>query len=316
MSILHLKPVFQERIWGGRKLETEFGYTIPEGPIGECWGISAHPAGESVIVGGVYDGKQLSELWNQERSQLFGDYELNEFPLLIKILDARDDLSVQVHPNDEQAGQLEGEPYGKTECWYILDAEPGAEIILGHYADTKEEVAGYIYQGQWEKLLRKMPVKRGDFIFVKSGTIHAIGKGITILETQQSSDTTYRVYDYDRKDAAGNLRELHLEKAIAVTNAPDLTDPLALQKQTVESGETQELISINEFTVAHHAIKGTNYKLATQDHFQLVTVIEGRGTITADGETTSLKKGDHFIITRGTKDITANGEMEWITSYM
>ena len=316
MSILKLQPVFQERIWGGRKLETEFGYAIPDGPIGECWGISAHPAGESTIIGGKYDGSKLSSLWETNRDELFGPYDLNEFPLLVKILDANDELSVQVHPNDGQAQELEGEPYGKTECWYILDAEPGAEIILGHHAKTKEELSAFIENGQWDRLLRKMPVKRGDFIFVESGTIHAIGKGITILETQQSSDTTYRVFDYDRTDAAGNKRDLHLDKAIAVTTVPDQTEPVAVKAESKNGGEFTTLISVPEFTVSHHLIHGSGYSLAEQDRFQLLTVTEGRGTITADGETVDLKKGDHYIITRGTQDITASGEMEWITSYM
>ena len=316
MSIMKLQPIFQERIWGGRKLETEFGYTIPDGPIGECWGISAHPAGESAIIGGKYDGRKLSELWETERAELFGPYELKEFPLLVKILDANDELSVQVHPNDEQAQELEGEPYGKTECWYILDAEPGAEIILGHHAETKEELTSYIDNGQWDRLLRKMPVKRGDFIFVESGTIHAIGKGITILETQQSSDTTYRVFDYDRTDAAGHTRELHLDKAIAVTTVPDLTEPVAVTAESRAGGEITRLISVPEFTVSHHHIDGSGYTLAAQDRFQLLTVTEGRGTITADGETFELKKGDYYLIPRGTEDISASGRMEWITSFM
>lgn len=316
MSLLKLKPVFQERIWGGRKLETDFGYEIPEGPIGECWGISAHQNGESVVSSGKYEGKKLSELWKEQRSELFGDYDLNEFPLLIKILDAQDDLSVQVHPNDDQAFELEGERYGKTECWYVLEAEPNAEIILGHYAKSTEELGSLVAEGKWDTLLRKQPVKRGDFIFVKSGTIHAIGKGIVILETQQSSDTTYRVYDYDRTDAAGHKRELHLDKAIQVTTAPDQAEAVTVHKKQVPGGEQTLLIETPEFTVTHHAICGEDYKVEALDRFQLVSVIEGSGSIIVDGEITKLNKGDHFVITRQAQEITLDGEMEWISSYM
>src|SRR5690606_31738382 len=146
--------------------------------------------------------------------------DVREYPLLVKILDAADDLSVQVHPNDSYAREVEGVPYGKTECWYVLSAEEGAELVLGHHAKTREELVQMMDQGEWDKLLRRIKVKAGDFIYVPSGTIHAIGKGIVILETQQSSDITYRVYDYDRRDSMGNKRELHLDRAREVTLVP------------------------------------------------------------------------------------------------
>ncbi|MCP1092520.1 mannose-6-phosphate isomerase, class I [Bacillaceae bacterium OS4b] len=316
MTILKLKPIFQERIWGGRKLEKDFYYQIPEGPIGECWGISAHHHGESIIEEGEFAGKLLSELWRDQRDRLFGNYEMDEFPLLIKILDANDDLSVQVHPNDQQAFELEGESYGKTECWFVLEAEPNAEIILGHKAKTKEEMESLTLEGKWEELFQKQPVKRGDFIFVKSGTVHAIGKGIVILETQQSSDTTYRVYDYDRLDSKGKKRELHLEKALQVTTVPDSPAPINAKKETVLSGEKTSLIEVPEFTVIHHKISGSGYQVEIRESFELLSIIEGSGKVQTDTGTIEVKKGDHFIITREVKELLASGEMEWITSYI
>lgn len=306
--ILKVDPVFQERIWGGRKLNTLFNYNIPDGNIGECWGISAHPNGMSYVSSGEYKGMTLAELWQNHR-YLFGDYTNEEFPLLIKLLDAREDLSVQVHPNDEQAQRLEGEPYGKTECWYVVDAEPGAELILGHRAQTSSEFVERIEHGQWDDLLCRMPVKKGDFIYVPSGTIHAIGKGIVILETQQSSDTTYRVYDFDRVDAAGNLRELHLEKALAVTNFPNEQVVIVPETIKVPDGTITTLVETNEFNVYHMCVQ-PGFTLDPLDRFRLVSIVEGEGQV--NGE--QVGKGDHFIVVAGHRPLKVEGTMEWIVS--
>ena len=206
---LFLQSVMQEKIWGGTHLRDVFGYDIPSDHVGEYWAISAHPNGVSTIKNGRYAGQTLDVLYAEHR-ELFGNRQEPVFPLLTKILDANDWLSVQVHPDDAYGLEHEGE-LGKTECWYIIAAEPGAEIIYGHNAKSKEELRQQIESKDWENLLTKVPVKAGDFFYVPSGTMHAIGAGIMVLETQQSSDTTYRVYDFDRKDDQGNLRELHLD---------------------------------------------------------------------------------------------------------
>jgi len=225
---MFLKPVFQEKIWGGSRLRSVFGFDIPNDKIGEDWAISAHPHGVSVVENGEYQGQKLDELW-QNHKELFGNPTEPVFPLLIKILDAEDELSVQVHPDDAYGMKHEGE-LGKTECWYIIDAEPGAEIIYGHHAKTREELAEMIQEGRWDDLLKKVPVKKGDFFYVPSGTIHAIGKGIMSLETQQSSDKTYRVYDNDSKDANGNTRELHIQQLIDVTTVPAITQQIQMKE--------------------------------------------------------------------------------------
>ncbi|KHF29292.1 putative mannose-6-phosphate isomerase YvyI [Anoxybacillus sp. BCO1] len=216
---LFFAPVFQERIWGGSRLREQFGYDIPSERTGECWAISAHPNGQTTIVNGPFQGKTLGELW-ENHPELFGYFPSDRFPLLTKILDANADLSVQVHPNDEYALTYEHGELGKTECWYIIDCKEGAELIYGHHAKTKEELRQMMEEGHWHDLLRKVRIRPGDFFYVPSGTVHALCEGTLVLETQQSSDTTYRMYDYDRVDENGNKRELHLDKALDVITVP------------------------------------------------------------------------------------------------
>lgn len=227
---LFLKPYFRPKIWGGRKLE-QFGYDLPEGKIGECWAISGHPHGPATIKNGPLAGKTLNQAY-AENGEYFGQPTDNVFPLLTKILDAEDSLSVQVHPDDAYAAEHEHE-LGKTECWYVISAEPGSYLIYGHHAKTRAELKSMIEAGDWEHLLRKVPVKTGDFVYVPSGMIHALNKGIMVLETQQSSDTTYRLYDYDRTDDQGHKRELHLKQSIDVTTVPSVDPKLDIKHETM-----------------------------------------------------------------------------------
>src|SRR5699024_9302212 len=181
-------------------------------------------------------GKTLIELWDNHRA-LFGNTAGDVFPLLTKILDANADLSVQVHPDDAYAKDHENGELGKTECWYIIDCKAGAEIIYGHHATTKEEFTNLMEQGKWDTLLRRIPIEPGDFFYLPSGTIHALCEGTLVLETQQNSDTTYRVYDYDRKDQKGNKRDLHLEKALDVSTIPHQEMDIDMYHKTVEHTE-------------------------------------------------------------------------------
>lgn len=312
---IFLQPVFQGRIWGGQKLRTEFDYEIPNDMTGEAWVISAHPHGPSTITNGPLAGKTLADAWNEHKG-LFNKNadEQGEYPLLVKILDAADDLSVQVHPNDQFAREVEGVPFGKTECWYVLSAEEGAELVLGHYAKTKEELAEMIDQGQWDKLLRRVKVKAGDFVYVPSGTIHAIGKGIVILETQQSSDITYRVYDYDRKDAANNKRELHLERSKQVTTVPH-QDAEVKQTETVNGGLVEKkLVEEQYFTVYHWELNGQADCEMDKDFLQ-VSVVDGKAAITIDGKSFDLEKGTHFILPHGVRQFKLDGKAEFIVSH-
>ncbi|EOZ5809050.1 mannose-6-phosphate isomerase, class I [Enterococcus hirae] len=308
---MFLKPVFQEKIWGGSRLRSVFGFDIPNDKIGEDWAISAHPHGVSVVENGEYQGQKLDELW-QNHKELFGNPTEPVFPLLIKILDAEDELSVQVHPDDAYGMKHEGE-LGKTECWYIIDAEPGAEIIYGHHAKTREELAEMIQEGRWDDLLKKVPVKKGDFFYVPSGTIHAIGKGIMILETQQSSDTTYRVYDYDRKDSNGNTRELHIQQSIDVTTVPAITPQIQMKEVRKGNSSIVTYLETEFFNVYEWDIKGiTSFK--KQAPYTLATVIDGAGELVVNEKIYPLTKGASFILPNDVTEWTVQGELSIIAS--
>lgn len=308
---LFLKSQMHEKIWGGTKLHDVFGYEIPSKTTGEYWAISAHPNGISTIANGRYKGYGLDQLYREEKA-LFGNPKSEVFPLLTKILDANDWLSVQVHPDDTYALEHEGE-HGKTECWYVIAADEGAEIIYGHNAKSKEELAQMITAGDWEHLLTKIPVKAGDFFYVPSGTMHAIGKGILILETQQSSDTTYRVYDFDRKDASGKTRDLHLKQSIDVLT---IGKPANSTPARVISGnlDLTTLVSNAFFTVYKWQISGqVDFKRTAP--YLLLSVLEGQGQLVIEGTSYPIKKGNHFILPNDVNSWELTGELTLIVSH-
>ncbi|MGX7244777.1 mannose-6-phosphate isomerase, class I [Enterococcus quebecensis] len=303
---LFLKPVFQEKIWGGDRLQTVFGFDLPSNKIGEDWAISAHPHGVSTVENGEFSGQKLDELWVNHR-ELFGNAKGDVFPLLTKILDAEDDLSVQVHPDDAYGLAHEGE-LGKTECWYIIDAEPGSTIIYGHNAKSREELESMIKEERWDDLLRKVPVKKGDFFYVPSGTIHAIGKGIMILETQQSSDTTYRVYDYDRKDDQGQARELHIQQSVDVTTVPAKDAELSIQQQNQGQSSIITYLKTPFFNVYEWQVKGI-LKLKKNAPYTLATVIDGTGHLIIEDEGTIKTKS--YELTKGASFILPDDIAKW-----
>lgn len=308
-EILFLEPVFKEMIWGGKRMEKEFGYAIPGDKTGECWAVSAHSNGDGRIAGGTYGGKYLSWLWEHEHG-LFGSAEGSQFPLLVKIIDANDDLSIQVHPDDAYAAEHENGSLGKTECWYILDCEEGADIVIGHNAPNKEALKQMIEKDQWKELLMVRPIKKGDFFQIVPGTVHAIRKGTLILEIQQSSDITYRLYDYGRlKD--GKPRELHLDKSIDVITCPHKDAELAREPLPMAGGQMEKLISCRFYTVKHVRVteKAT---LSQEEPFTIIDVIGGEGTI--DG--TCIKKGMHFILPCGYGNYELSGAMELMISHI
>lgn len=311
-SIIELVPVFKEKIWGGRKLETEFGYEIPAGPVGECWAISAHPAGDDEIASGEYSGKTLSWLWDEHR-ELFGNCEGDRFPLLVKIIDAKDDLSIQVHPDNDYAAEHEDGSLGKKECWYVLSAEPGQTIVVGQRAHSREEFAQMVEEGRWSELLNEIPIKAGDFFQIDPGTVHAIKGGTVILESQQSSDVTYRVYDYDRKQDDGTLRPLHMQQALDVIDfdcAPltsgevELSGPVT----TLEQNEcyTVDLVRVGE--------DGCPAELAveTPHPFTCISVIEGEGVVNGR----EVKKGTHLLALSACDVLELSGTMQVVLSYL
>lgn len=253
----------------------------------------------------------LGTVWSKY-PELFQSQSL-VFPLLTKILDASDDLSVQVHPDDLYAGKYENGGLGKTECWYIIDAEPDSSIIYGHNAASKKQLERMIYNGEWDTLLTKIPVKPGDFFYVPSGTIHALGKGIVVLETQQSSDTTYRVYDYERMDKNGDLRELHLEKAIDVTTTPQAYEPVDFNIEEREGRIVTTLVSNSFFTVEKWEING-HATFTKNEKYLLGSIISGDGYLHIQNNKYTLKKGSHFILPVDFGPYEINGELQLIIS--
>ena len=301
--ILRMNPVFKEMIWGGTKLKDIYGYEIPSDHTGECWAISAHKNGDCTIADGEYKGKTLSWLFKNHR-ELFGNIEGDQFPLLVKIIDAKNDLSVQVHPDDAYAKEHENS-LGKTECWYVLETEENTKMVMGHHAKTKEELVQAIENDDYDHLLNKFDIQKGDFFYIPSGTIHAICKGSLIYEAQQSSDITYRVYDYHRKDKDGNERKLHVQQSIDVTTVP--YQPYDIENQveeTVENGKRKELVSSNYLTLNKYDMTGYN-KVINDKPFQLVSIIEGQGTV----EGKEVRKGDHFVVCSDQKEVDFDGTM-------
>ena len=276
-EILFLDPVCTHNIWGGTRLRTEFGYPVEGDDIGECWGISAHPNGDGSIRNGVYAGMKLSKVW-EEHPEVFGKLAYDRFPLLTKIIDAKADLSIQVHPDDAYAKEHENGSFGKTECWYIMDAPENATLVIGHNAKTKEELASMIHEGRWSEFIREIPVKKGDFIQIDPGTVHAIKGGLLILETQQNSDITYRVYDYDRLQN-GRPRELHIEKSIDVITVPaksvedSVTSALGLPENRLN-----ELYACGYYQIYKLDVNGT-CSFAQNHPFLLMSVLEGSGIV-------------------------------------
>ena len=289
MQPILLKSTVKTLIWGS-----------------EQWGISAHPNGDDEILNEEFKGKTLSALF-KERPDLFGNVSCSQFPLLTKIIDAKADLSIQVHPNDEYAAKNENGSLGKTECWYIMDAEPGATIVIGHNAKDKEEVKSMIEKGEWDDFIRVIPVHKGDFFFIEPGTVHAIKGGTVILETQQSSDITYRVYDYGRLQD-GKPRPLHVKQSIDVITAPFVQKAPPLNSE-ISIGDLEQLVSCDLFTVWHGKVCGT-LEIIQNRPFLLCSVIEGECRL----EEATFKKGNHFILPSGYGKATFSGNAEMIFS--
>ncbi len=297
MEPLFLTPYFRPKIWGGRKLDDIFHYDIPEGKVGEAWIISGYKDDASTVTDGPLKGMSLRDVY-LKHPELFGNPKAKEFPLLVKFLDANDNLSVQVHPDDDYARKVENDS-GKTESWYVMQADPGAYIIYGHHA------------------LRKVPVKAGDFFYVPAGTIHALTKGCLVIETQQSSDVTYRLYDYDRVDKDGKKRELHTQKSIDVTTVPHVDPKLDVKTSQDQDAEIKTLVEpplSPHFYLWQIDLDGT-WKTGLKDHpYLLVSVIKGEGKLKADGKSYDLKMGTNLIIPNEMKNFTFTGKMRIVMS--
>lgn len=307
---IFLEPVFHEMIWGGRRLEDDFGYAVPAGPIGECWAISAHPNGDCRVAGGRYGGMLLSELWETHRDELFPGAATDRFPLLVKIIDAAADLSIQVHPDDAYAAEHERGSLGKRECWYILDCDAGATIVVGQNARSREEFSAMVAAGRWGELLHEVPVSPGDFFQIDPGVVHAIKGGTLILEVQQSSDITYRVYDYGRTGKDGSPRELHLAQSLDVIDyaaaAPGSGTVRAPEIDGITVLESNETYTVERVRVSRPR------RFAHESPFLCLSVIGGAGTVSGH----DVRKGTHLVVPAAMREVALDGEMELIISHL
>lgn len=307
--LLRLAPVFQEKIWGGERLQTVFHYPIPSNRTGECWAISGHPSGDCPIQNPEFAGETLGSLW-KSRPDLFGNLPGDSFPLLVKIIDAKEDLSIQVHPDDSYAAVHENGARGKTECWYVLDCDPGATIVIGHNAQTREEMRQMVEQRRWKELIREIPIQKGDFFQINPGCLHAIKGGTLILETQQSSDVTYRFYDYDRL-SDGKPRPLHIAQSLAVTQAPHSLEAPQQETCRQDDAEITHLVTCPYYAVYRVQLHG-HWETSWEQPFVNVSVTGGSGTL--DGQ--PVKLGDHLLIPAGYGHMVLEGNLELIYSHL
>lgn len=312
-SPIFLQPVFQERIWGGEALRHRFGYAIPSSQTGECWAISAHPTGESKVREGHFTGLTLGQLWSEHR-YLFGNAAGERFPLLVKLIDAQADLSVQVHPDDAYAAHHEGGESGKTEGWYVLDCQEGAEIVYGHTCESRDDLRRLALAGEWKRLLRRVAVQPGQWFDVPSGMVHALGAGLLVYEVQQNSDLTYRLYDYDRLDADGQPRQLHLEQALASINMLPLPARQLPQKLEQQGVSIVTLIENQYFSLQKWTLQA-GADLAQPAAYLLVSVIAGEGQIQTRSGSFCFQRGDHLIIpTEAAQQFSVQGNSEWLVA--
>lgn len=309
-EILRLAPAFKDYLWGGSIIKEKYGVTDMD-KVAEAWVLSTHKDGQSVVIDGSLKGKTLAEVLTLMGEEALGknaaDFEM--FPQMIKIIDAEQSLSIQVHPSDEYALKNEGQ-YGKTEMWYILDAKDGAGIYYSVKKEcTKEELQAAIESGKIDDVLSFIPVKKGESYFIPSGTVHAIGAGLLIAEVQQNSNVTYRVYDYGRVGADGKPRELHIEKALEVANLTSIKNENKKTAQALPDGKITPICSCPYFGVTEIEIDG-QYKFTPKDSFVCVLITNGQGTINGK----EFGQYDTFFLPADIGEVSLSGKFDAILS--
>jgi mannose-6-phosphate isomerase len=311
MEIIKLNPVFKDYIWGGTRLKSDFGFDSGFDKTAEAWMLACHKDGDNTADGGSYDKMTLSEIVKTAGfEKLCGENaaKFPYFPVLIKLIDAYDNLSVQVHPDDKFAREVENE-YGKTEMWYVLDALDGAELIYGFKEKiSKDEFRQAIENNTLLDKLNRVKVKKGDLFFIEAGTLHAIGKGAFIAEIQQNSNCTYRVYDYGRLGKDGKPRELHIEKALAVTKTQPPVHGIKPQgePESKDGYIYQKLLHCDLFSVDRYECKNELSLFADEKSFNHILVIDGEGRINGS----AAKKGDSFLIPASFGEYKIDGKIE------
>ncbi|QCX32948.1 class I mannose-6-phosphate isomerase [Caloramator sp. E03] len=315
---LFFEPIYKNVIWGGRNLERLFNRSLPEGNIGESWEICCHKNGTSIVSQGPLKGYSLKNLIEKYGKELLGSKVSNHstFPLLIKLIDAKDKLSIQVHPDDKYAMENEGE-MGKTEMWYIIDAKEDAKLIYGvKKGVNKYDFKNAITEGKLEEYVNYVNVKKGDVVFIPTGTIHAILEGIVIAEIQQNSDTTYRVYDFNRVDSKGNHRELHIEKALDVINFDfqgTINKPKTIffDKYSIENIAKCEYFSVDKIKVNE-----IYEDICNGFTFHAYLSIEGEGELLHNGLSYKIPLGCSFLIPAYAGEYKIKGDITLLKSYL
>lgn len=315
-----LKPSAKDYLWGGTRLNDDFTKGIDLEPLAETWECSTHPDGPSYIASGELAGKTLTEVLKQHPEYL-GTHPRTEgeLPILIKFIDAKRDLSVQVHPDDEYACKYENGQLGKTEMWYVLDAAKDTSLVYGLQKDcSEEELRKAIEEGTLEKYLQKVVIKKNDLFFIETGVIHAIGAGALIAEIQENSNLTYRLYDYNRVDKEGNKRELHIDKALEVSNLKRMMEPKQpLRVLKYRPGMAAELLIRCKYFEVYRMLINTerrqavNYR-ADEVSFRTLLCYKGCGTISFGDETLNIYKGDCIFIPANSVKIAIHGSMQFL----
>ena len=315
---LLLRPSGKDYLWGGKRLNDEFAKGIPMSPLAETWECSVHPDGPSYVVNQEFKNKTLREVLEQH-TEFLGAKHTNGFPLLIKFIDAKEDLSIQVHPDDEYAFKYENGERGKTEMWYVLDATKNATLIYGLKRDiTKEELLKAIKDNTLTKYLQYVPVKKGDVFFIEPGTIHAINAGALIVEIQESSNLTYRLYDYNRIDKNGKKRDLHIQKALNVARLTKAIEPFQpMRVLKYEQGKASELLCHSKYFEVYRMIINTERRqtvtYSTDDlSFKVLLCVQGCGTISYGNESMPFYKGDCIFVPANSKLLTIHGQAQFL----
>ena len=311
MYPIKFENLYYEKIWGGRDFES-FRENLPHGDIGESWDIACHHNGMSIVSNGYLKGKTFEELIKEYGTELLGEsFENKEFPLLVKLINSKEKLSVQVHPSDEYAKRVENS-LGKTEAWYVVDAKPGASLIVGTKNCDKAIFEKAIREGKTEEYLNKIEVKKGDCFLINSGLVHAICEGVIIAEIQQSSDITYRIYDY------GRPREIHVEKSMDVIDF-NLKPINASGKKLVSfCGYEKGILCASEyFTIEKYVVSSEVSENSDINKFFIFTCVDGKGTIISeDGTKMDVLKGDSILIPAKLGKYTIQGELTLLKSYV
>ena len=317
---LLLRPSGKDYLWGGRRLNDEFAKGIDLTPLAETWECSTHPDGPSYVVGGRFDGMELAEVLRKHPEYLGERHKgKNELPILIKLIDAKQDLSVQVHPTDEYAREHENGQLGKTEMWYVLDASKDAKLVYGlkrSYSETQMRRA--IEKGRIMNYLQQVPVKKDDLFFIEAGTIHAIGAGVLVAEIQENSNLTYRLYDYDRVGKDGKKRELHIDKALQVANLKSSAEPRQpLRVLKYRQGVASELLTRCKYFEVYRMLVNTERRQqvhyrADEVAFRVLLCVNGCGRITYKDGDMEFYKGDCIFVPADSEVLTIQGQAQFL----